>query len=213
MARWTRTSATPKRWAAAFAATLIVAALAAAPMADAKKKRGGGTINVTQQVGQLIPDATPDPNSLDGILVSTIQVGKRKGRLVRDVNATVHTTATGNMTPGQDLVRVFLTAPNGATTFLVISLFGSSIGPLTLDDESRKYLINDDLATNPFELPAPYLGAARPPFKQLAVMDNGPVSGTWTLVALDVDANPAGRQAILNSWGLRIVTGRPYRTR
>ena len=44
----------------------------------------------------------------------------------------------------------------------------------------------------------------------LSVMDDGPVRGTWTLTLLDV-SNPL--TSVLNSWRLKVATGRPYLTK
>jgi hypothetical protein len=203
-------------------ALAVVLAITIAPPAGAAKKKGKrvrAIVDITQAVGAPIPDATPVQGGgppIDGVLLSTINVGKRfKGRRVRDVNVTVQTTGISGGNPASDL-NIFLTAPNRATAlaFADPGGFGStaaSVGPLTLDDESSTAL-GDGLQSNPFELSPPFAGTARP-LERLARMDNGPARGVWTLVALDTTNPPPDRVSVLNSWRLTLTTGRPFRTK
>jgi hypothetical protein len=200
-------------WTAGLVVALALA-LAASPSALAK---GKATVKVSQSAtpNVLIPDGAPG-NGLDGVLNSTIEVGKRfRGRRIRDVNATVHTLgATGN-TPAGDL-QAILRSPSGTHTVLFVLMIGPSmapnlsIGPLTLDDESpiATGVLNPH---NPRELYAPWVGIARPRLgKPLALMDGGPVSGTWTLTMVDFSDT---QTSVLASWSLDIVAGKPYRTK
>ena len=221
---------------AALAAVLCLALLIPGSPAEAKKKkkeRSGGRVQITKTAAQPIPDANPPFGAgAYGSIDSTIVVGKQgAGRVIRDVNVTVQTQGTSNHTSppappslngpteAVDLAAI-LRAPNGAhlTVFAQLipglgspSTFAAfpSIGPLTLDDEARRSLgmFNPH---DPFELYAPYAGAARPPFKALALMDNGPVRGTWTLTVLD-ELNSG--TSTLVSWGIDVSAGKPYLTK
>jgi hypothetical protein len=204
--------------AIAFAATV---ALVSAPAAGAK------TISITKAVNAPIPDATPPPPMAGlvprpGILLSSIDVGKLgKAKKVRDVNLTVQTAGTAGTTPAADL-NLRLTGPVGAQTLLFDNLAGLgggtpnlSIGPLTLDDEARLNL-GEGNPVNPNYLYAPWAGAATPgdPFavfnRPLAVFDNGPGQGTWTLAARDEVSTETSN---LVSWTLNLVTGKPFKTK
>lgn len=219
---------------AALAAALCLVLLTSP--ADAKKKKGksGGRVQVAKTANQPIPDANPPFGAgALGRVDSTIVVGKQgAGRLIRDVNVTLQTQGTSNHTsppapailngPTEaiDLVAI-LRAPNGAHLTLFSQLIpglGSpiafaafpSMGPLTLDDEARRTLgiFNPH---DPFELYAPYAGAAKPQQgKPLAIMDNGPVSGTWTLTVLDSLTTGTSN---LVSWGIDVTAGKPYLTK
>jgi subtilisin-like proprotein convertase family protein len=192
----------------------LAAALAAAPAEAQKKKKGAGSVNITQ-AGGPIPDRGPGADGIYGQLVSTINVGKQfKGRKVRDVNVTVQLTGAGPGPNSLGDLLILLTAPNGATSELVVDgdLFpGNLAGPLTLDDESPLYIA---ATATPFGDPdallAPFQGVAQPDGVPLANLDNGGVRGAWTLRVLD-EVNTD--TSFLNSWRLNVVAGRPFRTK
>jgi subtilisin-like proprotein convertase family protein len=185
--------------------------------AQAKKKKVGGTVDITKQVNAPIPDATTGPPGTNGLLTSTITVGKKfKGSVIRDVNVTVQTTGN-NATAAQDL-NARLTAPNGATSWLFRSLSGQSIGPLTLDDQSSNFLALGTTTNTPDQLGPPYAGTAQPDLWQhfggspLTGLNNGPANGTWTLRVYDTGTT-AGRTSTLNLWRLHVLAGKPYLTK
>jgi hypothetical protein len=193
----------------------LVLSLTSSGLALAKKKKGGGTADITRQVHQQVPDAIPNAN---GLLASTIQVGGKrfKGTVIRDVNVTLQTTGSAPQSAEQVAAR--LTAPNGMTTWLLPSeLTGASIGPLTLDDESPNTL-GGSTPRDPTDLVSPYVGSAQPDcFSDAGVctfwpMDGGPASGTWTLRVYDTDDVPVAT-SVLNLWRLTVVAGRPYQTK
>ena len=221
---------------AALAAALSLALLSAAP-AESKKKKGGksgGRVQITKTANQPIPDANPPfGDGALGRIDSTIVVGKEgAGRLIRDVNVTLQTQGTSNHTTppapsslngpteAVDLIAI-LRAPNGAHLTLFSQLIPGlasplafaafpSIGPLTVDDEARRTfgIFNPH---DPFELYAPYAGAAKPQFgKPLALMDNGPVTGTWTLTVLD--SLTSGRSNLV-TWAIDVTAGKPFLTK
>jgi hypothetical protein len=204
-------------------AFLLAAALAAGEVSAAKKKkkkqRIGGTADITRLVGTGIPDATPGPPFTSGTLTSTIDVTEKKFQraLIRDVNVTIQTTGASGASPLDDLAAQ-LTAPNGATTWLIgTGLSGANLGPLTLDDETVNALtFGPPPARNPHTLTSPYVGVAQP-FCFLALggctlsaMDGGPAAGTWTLRFFDATV---GENSILNSWRLFVQAGRPFKTK
>jgi hypothetical protein len=183
------------------AVVLVAAALPG--VAEAKRAKRGGTVDITKIVGAPIPDG--------GILSSTIDVAGRKlrGTVVRDVNAAVQITGLTPIAIG-DLAAT-LTAPNGATTFLFFTGLGpgQQIGPLTLDDETP-VLLSFGTPDDPTSLYAPYQGTAQPDGFPLAIMDSGRASGTWKLTVTDFLAEDA---SVLNSWRLNLIAGRPYKTK
>lgn len=204
-------------------ATALAVCLMVAPSAALGKKKGGGTVDITQSVNAPIPDAgPPDPASIGfsapGTLTSMIDVGKRfQGKRIRDVNVTLQTVGTSGTAPASD-IRASLSAPNGTTVFLFTALAGYtgnpsvSIGPLTLDDEAR-LLLGEGFPTDPFHLFIPWAGTATPlpDFSEpLATMDNGPVRGTWTLIVQDLFPPET---STLISWRLNVLAGRPFKTK
>ena len=190
--------------------------------AAAKKKKAGGAVNITRTVNAPIPDAQAGaPSTSWGRLISTINVGKHfKGTRIRDVNVTFQTTGAG-INSARDLL-ITLTSPNGSSTVLFgFPGGGRSVGPLTVDDESVN-AIQPTGATPPSDPPRnstrladPWVGTAQPFCFQavggcpLALLDNGPAKGTWTLTAWDSDT-VAGQTSTLNFWRLTIVTGKPF---
>jgi hypothetical protein len=213
------------------ALTVALAVFLSAAPAPGAKGKGAGRLDVSKTVNAPIPDASLPPGPAGaigafGVLTSTIDAGKQfKGRKVRDVNVTVQTVGTSGPSPADDLVAR-LTAPNGASVDLFVTLFGTvnpmtfmpnptpSIGPLTLDDESPLSLGSGN-PSNATELFVPWAGSAEPEGKPLAVMDNGPVRGTWTLALIDTsNFNPPGpERSNLVSWRLQVVAGKPFLTK
>jgi subtilisin-like proprotein convertase family protein len=189
------------------ALALTLTAGLGAGVAQAKKK-SASKFERTAAVNQAIPDETSPPVTT-GVLVSELKAGgKYKGRKIRDVNVTVQISGTG--TDSIFDLDVLLQAPNGATTFLFTALSpGNQLGPLTLDDESDVAIFNGTGATFPTGLLSPWQGTAHI-FFPLAVMDGGPVKGTWKLHALDYEP---GNTNTLVSWGLQVRTGKPYETK
>jgi subtilisin-like proprotein convertase family protein len=186
-----------------------------ATAAKKKKSKGGGTVDITKVVGAPIPDATVTTN---GLLTSTIDVGGKqfRGTRIRDVNLTL--TTTGSMPDSADDLTARLTAPDGTTVWLLNqTLVGQSVGPLTLDDESVNRLGGPPPAPNSFTLVSPYAGTAqifcwitRGPCA-FSVMDNHPVTGTWTLRIYDVET--IGSTSVLSSWRLNVLAGKPFKTK
>jgi subtilisin-like proprotein convertase family protein len=194
----------------------VTAGLTASEAAAAKKKKGksGGTVDITKVVGAAIPDNTATTH---GLLTSTIDVGGKKfrGTQVRDVNATVQTT--GLQPDALSNLSVLLTAPNGATVWLFAVVSGQNLGPLTFDDETFMQLFSSDQPPrDPTQVTRPYIGTVQPYCYfafggcPLSVLDNGPVTGTWTLRVFD--GAGIGLTSILNQWRIQVVAGKPYRT-
>lgn len=194
--------------AAAALAALVIAVPAEAGKVGAKKKRkGGGTITrtfTTTALNQAIPDDSPVPG-VEGALHAPITVAgkKLKGRVIDDVNVSLRVSH-----PTIYDLTVRLVAPNGATTFVASFPDGTSLGAgaadctgafLTLDDETPLAL--GSTVPQPGELPPPYAGRARPDGKPLALMDGGPVRGTWQLVIRDFDTPNVG---VLHYWQVEV---------
>jgi hypothetical protein len=196
------------------ALTLGLTAGAGAAEAKKKKKKKGRTAEVTRAVNAPIPDGSA---AADGELSVTITLGKQfRGLQIRDVDVTVQTTGNAAQS-GNDLIGQ-LSAPNVASSSIFYNLFGQSIGPLTLDDEADRVLANNApppaSPTSNYFLYAPYIGRAQPGISvlgnELSVMDGGPARGTWTLRIFDTQGADT---SVLNSWRLRVVAGRPFRTK
>ena len=206
---------TRRRLGAIPATAALFAALLLAPVTVEAKN-----LNFTRAVNSPIPDATdvPPPAFFDrpGILTSTIDVGKQgKAKKVRDVNVTVQTLGVTGLAPATNL-RATLTGPTGAQTMLFSVLqppagaSNLSIGPLTLDDEAPLTLGNG-APVNRLFLYQPWAGAATPVGNPpLAIFDDGPAAGAWTLTMRDLGAM---NTSSLVSWRLNIVTGKAFKTK
>jgi hypothetical protein len=189
----------------------VTAGLATGGLAQAKKKKKKSpTADVTVQVNQQVPVSTPGPPGRNGRLVSTTTLGgKFKGQEIKDVNARI--TASGADVGG---LALRLSAPNGDTTCLLgcaNGLFGTQIGPLTLDDETPIILsgANPAFFQDPDQLFSPYAGTAEPE-GTLSHLDGGASKGTWTLRAANADpSNPV----TISQWGIHVTTHRPYLTK
>jgi hypothetical protein len=200
-------------------ALVLSVTLGLAGVAEAKKKKKakvGGTVDITKTVNGAIPDAT---GASFGTLASEIPVGgkKFKGSRIRDVNVTLETVGTSGATPADNL-QARLTAPDGSTSWLFGTTGGpqgSSIGPLTVDDETPFNLGGLPPAPDATTLVAPYAGTAQPHcFSSfgvctLSVMDNGSASGNWTLRIQDLGS---GETSNLVSWRLVVVAGKKFKT-
>jgi hypothetical protein len=198
--------------AALCVAGAILAIALCGPPAAAAKKGKVKVLDVTNAANLTIPGRA-SPSGPDGLVTSTIDAGKRfKGLRIRDVNVSLQTTGVSGSFPAAGL-RPQLTAPNGATVRLFTglqSLTGAhNIGPLTLDDESPLHLVSLT-ASDPTALYDPWIGSATPESRRLAVMDDGPARGTWTLTVTQALPNQV---SVLNSWGLFVTAGKPYRTK
>jgi hypothetical protein len=203
----------------------VTAGLAADATAGKKKKKAksGGTVDITQVVSAPVPDAT---TTTVGTLTSTIDVGGKKFKRtkIRDVNVTLETIGASAGVPpaGGSLAGLSATvsAPDGATVWLFgVGLFGANLGPLAFDDETPNALQpGEPPARNATAIAAPYQGTAQPYcfFARggctLSEMDNGPVSGTWTLRVYDLDATP-GSTSIVTKWRIVVQAGRPFLTK
>jgi hypothetical protein len=181
------------------------------PAASPAAKRTGGKVNIVRTLNAPIPDGSPGAGGQDGVLSSTIRLGKRlRGRVIRDVNVTVQTLGvSGDNAAGELQARVV--APNGSNVRLFTNLSTfmiptASLGPLTLDDEARLDL-GVGRPDNPTRLYGPWAGSAAPE-GQLWTLDGGPVRGTWELTVHDCCS---GDTSNLVSWRLRVVTRPRFR--
>ena len=194
------------------AVALSIAFAAGGGTALAKKKHSKSpTANVTVNANQVVPPETTATSQ--GILTSTAVLGKKfKGSQVGDVNVTLVGSASG---AGSSIgvLNAKLTAPNGNTVLLFSDfLFGQTLGPLTLDDETPVFLSGGATPTSdPEALNAPYAGKAAPS-SPLTEMDGGPAKGVWTLKIRNEDNN-AAHVHTLTSWTLQVKTHPPYLTK
>lgn len=179
-----------------------------------KKKKAGGTAQITQAVNAPIPDATP---SLNGQLISTIDVAGKKFKKtrIRDVDVTLQTI--GNAAGASGDLYALLSSPNGTTVPLFFFLGGSvNIGPLTFSDQTNVTagFCPGTAPLDPNTLCQPYVGTSMPA-GVLAAMNDGAATGTYTLRV--VDTGPPGPPgptltSILSSWTLNVVAGKKYLT-
>jgi hypothetical protein len=219
----------------ALALCMMVGLSAGAVEAKKKKvKNPGGTVDITKPVNAQIPNATGTGTSFrNGLLSSTIDVPAAKpfiGTVVRDVNVTVQTTGdTPADIPSGDggsasQLTARVTAPSGATAWLFGDFFnplvGQSIGPLTIDDQSPNALGFLPPASAPNQLVSPYAGSAqvkcfstRGGGCAMAILNNGPATGTWTLRFYDNVGGTPVETSRLDSWRLTVVAGRNYKVK
>jgi hypothetical protein len=193
-------------------ASALILGLMAGGVAQAKKKKKhkAPRADVTVTVNQPVPASTPGPPGQNGRLTSSTTLGGKFKKLrIADVNADI--TASGGDVGG---LAVRLSAPNGDTVCLLgcaYGLFGKTIGPLVLDDETPVILSGGDPAffQDPDQLFTPYVGTAEPE-GYLSQLDNGPPRGTWVLRAANADpVNPV----TISQWSIHVTTRRPYATK
>ena len=198
----------------AIAVFALVLLLATFGVADAKKKKGksSNVADVTKALSSAIPDyQAPTARPLE----SQIVLGKAyKGKLVSDVDVTVQTTGTVDGAANDLIAR--LIAPSGRAVGLFTNVGGAqaSIGPLTLDDDTRVLACNSTtpnpcLDTDPYAtLPQPFAGRAAGfadgAYVGLNRFYGVGMRGTWTLAIWDASA--AGPQtSTLTKFGLRVT--------
>lgn len=154
-------------------------------------------------------------------VTSTITVPKKfKGRVIGDVDVTaLGTTGSGGNAAAQ--LSVLLTAPNGRTVLLFAGLSGTSLGPLTLNDDSRAVICTSPTPscedpnatlTEPFAGTAsmfdPSGGSGSGGTGPLGSFNGVRMNGTWTLRIWD---NGAGPTSTFNSWGLALKAAKPLK--
>ncbi len=192
--------------------------------AEAKKMKKVKTVVFAQSVSPnaAIPDgptsgpATPVNSSI------TVSGKKFKGKVVGDLDVTGLRTTGSSGNAARDL-RVKLIAPNGRTISVIGRSIGStSIGPLTIDDESPVAICDSNTGTScsggtpsgdpsatlirPFAGTANSLGLGGQGSGGIRAMNGVGMKGTWTLEVYD---NNAGLTSVLNGWGLKITSAKP----
>jgi subtilisin-like proprotein convertase family protein len=223
-----RTQGPPRLRRIALAGVMALALIAAIGMtlgssAQAKKKHKKSP-SVFQ--AQLSPNAAIPDGPASGPatpLKSTITVGKKfKGKVVGDLNVTGIQT-TGSVSNAARDLRMKLIAPNGRTIYLIGRNLGDvSIGPLTIDADSRVAICDSNTGTScsggtfsgdpSATLIRPFAGTANS--QGLGAMSSGgvrsmngvPMKGTWTFEVFD---QAPGKTSTLNSWGLQITAAKP----
>jgi hypothetical protein len=181
--------------------------------ADAKKKGGGKpkVFAAQQTVNSPIAEATGGSASVP--LRSTITVPKKfKGLDVADLNVTGIRT-TGSAAGAANDLTARLTAPSGRTLLLFTNKGDQSLGPWTLDDDTKTEICDSTPASpcvNPLQsLFRPFAGTSNlanndsPFWIPLATFNGLKMRGTWTITFADVSAMGA-TTSVLNSWGLSI---------
>jgi hypothetical protein len=199
-------------------ALCLAVGLAAGDAAAKKKKKKGPTVfSQSVTVNALLPDRVPGQPEVP--VVSTLTVGKKfKGKTVGDVNVTgIQTTGDSPNSAGD--LNFNLTAPNGRTVLLDDgALGGQSIGPLTLDDDTRTSICNDTTTDNcpdpdanliqPFAGTANMLGLFSGDLSPLSIFNGTPMKGTWTFRAWD---GVIGQTSTFNGWGIRLTAQKPVK--
>jgi subtilisin-like proprotein convertase family protein len=197
-------------WVGVLTLVLLVALFAGSAEAKkgASKFEGSVTPNIPIPDAVAVGPATP--------VISQIKVPKKfKGKVVGDVNVTgLQTTGSGaNAAQG---LTFKLTAPNGRTMQLTDNLAGVSIGPLTIDDDTRTAVCTsptlncsdpDQTLARPYAGTASMLGFANGGLGPLSSFNGSPMRGTWTLSVYD-RFNP-GQTSVLNAWGLKLKAAKP----
>jgi subtilisin-like proprotein convertase family protein len=187
--------------------------------AEAKKKTKKVKTVVFQQ--SLSPNAAIPDNPATGPstpLKSSITVtGKKfKGKVVGDLNVTgIKTTGSGPNAARN--LRMKLIAPNHRTVYLIGRSIGNdSIGPLTIDNDSRVSICDSATPTCPDPaqtLLRPFAGTANSLMLGgmgsggVTAMNGVPMKGTWTFEVWD--QSTVGQTSVLNGWGLQITSAKP----
>lgn len=192
-------------------AALAIPSAAVAAKKKKKVRKGPSFVDITKTVGAPIPDAIGGPGGQVGVLSSTTDVSGRpfRNKRIRDVDVTVQVTGLG---PGANAIgdiTARLISPSGASTILFGTGLGPGnlLGPLTLSDESLLILSSEFPPDDTTTLTAPWQGTARPDGNPLWKLDNGLVSGTWTLRL--IDTAPTDISSLI-SWRLLVAIGNPF---
>ncbi len=179
--------------------------------AGAKKKAANKVKTFQNAASQTIPDRPAGVDQPLGTLNSTITVGKAlKGKQVADVDVSIAATH-----PDLDELDFYLTAPDGATTFLTgensgiggaATTYGTGGGCggtlTTFSDETSNFISNNDTPSGfPGEVLSPWAATVQPNGFPLRIMDGGPARGTWTLRVFDFTNGDVGT---LTCWKLSI---------
>lgn len=199
-------------------AICVGAGLAAGDAAAKKKKKKSPSVfaqSVT--VNAAVPDRPATGQEVP--VTSTITVPKKfKGKTVGDVNVTGIQT-TGNNPNSAINLNFMLVAPNGRTVLLDDqALGGQSIGPLTLDDDTRVSVCDSTDVNNcpdpDQSLGRPFAGTANMAYlfsgdlSPLGLFNGVPMKGTWTFQIWD---NSTGNTSTFNGWGLQITAQKPVK--
>ena len=218
MPRSRRRSGRRRLGVAALALALCAAAGMALGGAAVAKKKSASVFKQTNAVNAAVPQ---DPGLGPSLpIFSTITVPKKfKGKVVGDLDVTGITT-TGAAASSADDLNLALTAPNGQTVTLIGNGIGDvSIGPLTLDDDTRTSICDSATPTcaDPnATLLQPFAGTANLKFLAaggsgpLNAFDGGAMRGAWTLAVWDTSP-VAGTTSTFNSWGLKITAAKPVK--
>jgi Proprotein convertase P-domain len=172
-----------------------------------KVKKTAVSFATTKLVGATIPDA-PLASDPSVPVRSSISLGKKfRGKVVTDVN--VMFQSTGTVVGAAADLTFKLSAPNGRTNILLQQVGDQSIGPLTVDDDTRTSICDSATATcrDPdAELLQPFNGRANtlgngPGVRPLSNFNGVPMKGDWTITVFD-GANT--RTSTFNRWRLEV---------
>ena len=186
--------------------------------ADAKTKKVK-TFSEQKTVGAAIPDDAAAGASVPVVSEITVPKKKYKKSLVGDVNVT-NLQTSGAVADAADDLFAELTAPNGRTVLLFATVGDISLGPWTMDDDTKISIC--DSPTPPCENPnaqlnQPFAGTSNLLHNNDDVSTDGiagPLSnfdgikmkGTWTLTIWD---EISGQTSTFNQWGLQIKPQKP----
>ena len=204
-----------RRYVAIVALALLLTGALFAPVATAAKKKSSNLFSQQVTTASAIPDRVGAGPSTP--LTATINVPKKfKGREVADVNVTGLQT-TGSAGGAAPHLTAYLTAPGGRTLQLFFAVGDQSLGPWTLDDDTRTSICNSGgpLCADPDQaLYRPFAGTSNvlrnwtgnfPVNGALSIFNGVGMKGTWKLTVVD---GTAGLTSVLNQWGLRIQAAR-----
>lgn len=200
--------------AAAVICSLCFVAPSPAEAAKKKAKKAPSSVAITKAVNAPVPQDVAGAQSIP--VRSTIEIGKGfKGRVVGDLDVTRITTTGSGANAADDLV-LKLTGPNGRTVRLTDGRGDVSLGPWTLDDETRTSICDfptptcpdpDADLTLPFAGTSNLLGTSGGAGGPLSVFDGLPMRGKWTLTVYD-DSGATTTNTFV-SWGLKVTAAKP----
>jgi hypothetical protein len=172
-----------------------------------KTKKTAVSFSSTKQVGASIPDA-PLAAGPSVPVRSSITLGRKfRNKVVTDVN--VMFQSTGAFAGAAADLTFKLSAPSGRTNVLFQGLGDQSIGPLTLDDDTRTSICDSATATcrdpdatllQPFNGRANTLGTGAG-VRALSNFNGVLMKGDWTITVFDAVNT---RTSTFNRWRLEV---------
>lgn len=176
--------------------------------AQAKKKKVKPvTFSQTVAVNAGIPDAAVAAGPSTPVRSDITLGSKFKGKVISDLDLT-NVQTTGSAANALNDLTFKLTAPNKRTVVLIEGLGGQSLGPLTVNDDTKTGICDSATPTcrDPdATLLQPFAGTANnidqdDDLRPMSSFNGVPMKGTWQLTVFD---NNNTLTSTLVQWGLK----------